>query len=238
MILFQDEDEHYLDFLQAPAHQEGFVLNTTRTRSQYAVLHRATCHTIQGVPTGGLRWTTGDYRKIWAATIEELQHWAATELREAPIPCGVCHPEKDSAEEHSAEDKRPGESIVEGDPSKPPGDVVIELAAEGGGQTIFRRQTETGWMYWSEGSTIDFDEEDVDYFRQWSRPETADLASLLPSSWPRLSPLQIHPDCREWFRQSYDLFLKGLSAEERKQYEAFGSRRQRWAKMLGVVDAA
>lgn len=92
MVLFEDDDANYQEFIQAPSHRDGFILNTTRVRSRYAVIHRARCHTIQGVPAAGQRWTGGDYRKVWAESVEELQTWVSQELNAVPRPCGVCHP--------------------------------------------------------------------------------------------------------------------------------------------------
>ncbi len=92
MILFQDKDSEYLQFLSKPENRTGFVVNTTRKPSKgYVMLHKATCGTIQGAPTSG-RTFTGDYCKVWAATAAELIAWSETELGRAPKPCGRCRP--------------------------------------------------------------------------------------------------------------------------------------------------
>lgn len=221
---FDDDDKHYLSFLQAEVHLQGFILNTTRKKSSYAVLHKASCHTIQGVPTAGQRWTTGDYCKVWAESLDELQEWVIKGLPGGARLCGTCKPmeEKDSETiETSAAEK----------------EAIIDLATEGGGETIYRRMTDNGWIFGSDGSTMSFNEDDRVYSGEWNRPEAADLASVLPSIWPRLSPIQIHSEWHDWFRQAYSLFLSDLSKEERTRYEAFGSRRRRWEEMLGGTGA-
>lgn len=230
MVIFQDDDAIYMEFLQNPSHRNGFVLNTTRVRSRYAVLHRAHCHTIQGVPTAGQRWTTGDYRKVWAATAQEIIGWATEEISADASPCGICRPIDPSEGKQAGLASASSAIMPTTEGSK---EVVVELAAEGGGETIFRRQTENGWVYWSDGNSMDIDEDDVDYVRSWHSPETGNFSDLLPSIWPYLSALQIHPEWRDWFREAYYSFLKGLDEKELKEYERFGSRKERWTDLIG-----
>ena len=229
MVLFPDDDTAYLEFLQVPSHRNGFILNTTRLRSQYAVLHRAHCHTIQGMPTAGQRWTTGDYRKVWASTDAVLQSWVSRELGTTAKPCGLCRP-------NGLIEKEANKGGMASPVKEEAGEVVVELATEGGGETIFRCRSRNGWVYWSDGSTIDMDEDDVDFVRDWHCSETEDFFVLLPSFWPHLSPLQIHPEWRDWFWKSYGAFLMGLDEGARKKYEAFDSRARRWVALTEGTD--
>ncbi len=229
MIIFQDEDDRYLAFLTDPKNRAGFIINTTRKPSaSYLALHRAACHTIQGSPTNGQQWTTGNYCKIWASEAEELQEWATREFQGIPKACGICHPLPDveRAPDSSADtEAEPG-------PTKIQEELVMQLACEGGGETIFRRPTASGWVYWSDGSTMDFDANDVDYWRSWRRGETSNLGELLPSALPFLSLLNIHSEYRDWMRETYRATLILFHTESQQPPKSMAS----WRKKLGRVD--
>jgi len=165
MILFRDEDDRYLAFLADPRNRDGFILNTLRQPSAfYLALHRAACHSVQGHPANGRRWTTGVYCKLWSADAGELQEWAARELQGVPKPCGLCRPLHATEHDASVAESHPDqeEDVIPETKPEPGrtdigGELVLELACEGGGETIFRRRTERGWVYWRAGSTMDFD---------------------------------------------------------------------------------
>jgi len=96
IVKFVDEDEAYLAFLAEPSHCSGFVLNTYRKpNAGYLALHKATCHTVQGTPASGSKWTSGLYCKIWAATTSEMTEWIRENLGGTPTPCGTCKPSLD-----------------------------------------------------------------------------------------------------------------------------------------------
>ncbi|MFI9811719.1 hypothetical protein [Saccharothrix variisporea] len=87
MERFQDDDAGYERWLAG--HSDLYVLNTTRTPTPtYLKLHRATCHTIAGVPARGVRWT-GEYIKL-CGTRAELEHFARTQVGGEVSPCGNC----------------------------------------------------------------------------------------------------------------------------------------------------
>jgi hypothetical protein len=84
---FIDDDDGYLAWLAA--HQDLFVLNAARHPTPaYLMLHRASCHTINGTPTRGTRWT-GDYIKIGGAR-GELVDYARREVGGHTQQCGTC----------------------------------------------------------------------------------------------------------------------------------------------------
>jgi hypothetical protein len=96
--LFIDDDDQYLSFLAQPANRSGYVLNTYRKpNASYIILHRATCRHVQGEPSRGKQWTSGDYLKIWGATIADLTSWTSANLQCVPTPCGACRPAVDKA---------------------------------------------------------------------------------------------------------------------------------------------
>ena len=74
--------------------------------------------------------------------------------------------------------------------------VIVEFGVEGGGETIYGRQHEGAWLFWSEGSAggILDDELDDDPVVHWKREERADLASLLPDWFAFAYPLLLNPD--------------------------------------------
>lgn len=87
--IYRDDDEGYLAWLSA--HRSGFVLNVARRpRPTYAILHRATCRTINGTPPRGGPWT-GPYIKICSDDDLQIAAWTGRVLGTAPKRCGVCH---------------------------------------------------------------------------------------------------------------------------------------------------
>lgn len=87
--IFRDDDAGYLAWLAR--HPEGYVLNAARSpRPNNLVLHRASCRTINGVPTRGGPWT-GPYIKICADDPLRIAAWAGATVGAAPRPCGSCH---------------------------------------------------------------------------------------------------------------------------------------------------
>ncbi len=89
MQTFVDDDAGYLGWIAR--NPDGFVLNTERKPTRaYLVLHRATCHTISGVPARGDRWT--DYYHKICGNRSELEQWARREVQGEPRLCPRCNP--------------------------------------------------------------------------------------------------------------------------------------------------
>jgi hypothetical protein len=83
---FVDDDAAYLGWVAD--HPSDYVINTGRNPSAaYLMLHRASCHTITGVPARGSTFT-GDYSKICGGR-GELEAFAA-ELGGSVKLCGIC----------------------------------------------------------------------------------------------------------------------------------------------------
>ncbi len=47
------------------------------------------------------------------------------------------------------------------------------------------------------------DENDDEYWKEWSTDPGADLSLLAPAKWPLFYPCEIHPEFRAWFRDRY-----------------------------------
>lgn len=87
---FQDDDDNYLDWLAG--HLDGYVINILRSHNPTgAKVHRASCWTINGRPARGGTWT-GDYVKVCADHLADLDQWAFDDVGESIPPCGTCHP--------------------------------------------------------------------------------------------------------------------------------------------------
>lgn len=87
---FVDDDIEYLVWLAG--HPTGFVLNCERDpKANYVVLHRSSCTTISGTPSRGEHWTR-DFRKVCAASEQEVDHWARDMVGTMPSRCGICGP--------------------------------------------------------------------------------------------------------------------------------------------------
>lgn len=88
---FTDDDAAYLNWLAANPH--GFVLNAERNPNPgYLILHRAACKSISRSAEPPVRWTTGGYLKVCAATTSEIEDWCFAQTGGHPQPCGQCRP--------------------------------------------------------------------------------------------------------------------------------------------------
>lgn len=88
--LFRDDDEGYATWLAVNA--GGYVLNIQRSLiPSDARIHEAACHTINGTPPRGRKWT-GSYVKACSFSLPELEAWALTYASSAVTRCGTCQP--------------------------------------------------------------------------------------------------------------------------------------------------
>ena len=56
------------------------MLNVRRNpTASYLKVHRASCRSISELQAGYSRWTTGEYAKVCAGRISELEEWAQRE---------------------------------------------------------------------------------------------------------------------------------------------------------------
>jgi hypothetical protein len=93
MQQFTDDDQGHLGWLaNYPA---GFVVNVRRVAGpSYAVLHRATCHTIASARDDGA-YTERAYRKVVASDLDSLRSFTRSIGRQDGSfsgVCGHCHP--------------------------------------------------------------------------------------------------------------------------------------------------
>ena len=104
MKIFVKNDAAYLEW--AAANPAGYVVNTDgRHGTSYAVLHRATCGQISGAARAN--YTTGQYIKVCATGLAELNGWASAETTDGLNPCGLCRPNRavaDTTPEEQAQD--------------------------------------------------------------------------------------------------------------------------------------
>jgi hypothetical protein len=94
--------------------------------------------------------------------------------------------------------------------------TVADLGVEGGGLTIYGKQAEGSWSFWTKGSSIALDENDDEDWRYWTTDPVADLSSVLPTDWPLFYPMEIHPEFRGWFRDHYEMACSMLRADLRE----------------------
>jgi hypothetical protein len=87
MERFVDDDAGYLRWVAD--HPDGYVANVERRpRAGNVLLHRATCRTINGVPTRGGPWT-GPYVK-WCGDRGTLEAYVRSHVGGDARPCQVC----------------------------------------------------------------------------------------------------------------------------------------------------
>ncbi len=113
--------------------------------------------------------------------------------------------------------------------------TVADLGVEGGGLTIYGRQEVGSWVFWTEGSSIAMDENDVDEWRSWTTEPVADLNSLLPAEWPLFFPMEIHPEFKGWFRDRYEMACSMLRTDLREHHIAHLGKE--WRRVLDFAAA-
>lgn len=97
--VFQTIDEQYLAWMHQ--HPEGFVLNTTRHNSGYAMLHRSGCHhiAVHNSNYADDAFTGHQYIKVCADYASTLHTWARANRQSATFRiCSSCKPKLDLAE--------------------------------------------------------------------------------------------------------------------------------------------
>jgi hypothetical protein len=89
--VFDHQDEEYLLWIEANSH--GYVVNAYRNlHPTYLMLHRAVCTTISGTPARGSTWSNGEFIKICADSLADIENWVNRETRGALRPCRRCNP--------------------------------------------------------------------------------------------------------------------------------------------------
>ncbi|WP_420479760.1 hypothetical protein [Brevundimonas sp. FT23028] len=92
MIRFDSSDDEYLGWISG--HSNGFVVNSRRSpTSEYLVLHRASCPSIdgrvQGVPGA---YTERDYTKFASEDLDDLRSGLAPISSRFSAVCQRCAP--------------------------------------------------------------------------------------------------------------------------------------------------
>ncbi|HFF2080229.1 TPA: hypothetical protein ACGBGA_002830 [Pseudomonas aeruginosa] len=86
--LFKDREVEYLQWVESnPA---AYVANVDKAHSfpHYPVVHHASCSTLAGKEN----YTVGDYYKVCADTLEEVEQWSLREVGRPAHCCVVCSP--------------------------------------------------------------------------------------------------------------------------------------------------
>jgi 16S rRNA (cytosine1402-N4)-methyltransferase len=97
--------------------------------------------------------------------------------------------------------------------------LIADIGVEGGGTTIYGRHSEGVWSFWTEGTSMDLDENDDEVWRSWSSEPVSSLDLVLPDEWHRFYPVKIHPDFLEWFREAYEKARSTLPEDQRRYHD-------------------
>jgi len=109
--------------------------------------------------------------------------------------------------------------------------LIADIGVEGGGVTIFGKKSENVWSFWSEGTSMELDENDDESWRSWSSEPVSSLNLVLPNDWPLFHPAEIHPDFLEWFRDAYEM-ARAILPEDQRRYQ-YEHRHRHWLKVFG-----
>ena len=77
--------------------------------------------------------------------------------------------------------------------------TVADLGVEGGGLTIYRKQAEGSWSFWTKGSPIALDENDDEDWRYWTTDPVADLSPSFPPIGRSSTPWKSIPSSGDGF---------------------------------------
>ena len=102
--------------------------------------------------------------------------------------------------------------------------LIAEMGVEGGGITIFGRKSEGVWSFWTEGTSMDLDENDDEVWRSWSSEPVSSLDLVLPKDWLMFYPLKIHPEFVDWFREAYEKARASLPEDHRRYQDEASAR--------------
>jgi hypothetical protein len=90
-VEFRDDDDGYRSWVSA--NPGGFVTNIQRRlTASDARVHSAACRTITGNPPRGATWT-GEYIKVCAVELSELDSWATDHVGNTITRCRTCQPD-------------------------------------------------------------------------------------------------------------------------------------------------
>jgi hypothetical protein len=93
--------------------------------------------------------------------------------------------------------------------------LIARIGVEGGGADIYGSREGGVWSFWTEGTSMDLDENDDEVWRSWSSQPVARLEDVLPKDWPLFHPIEIHPDLVASFRAAYEPARARLGSEMR-----------------------
>jgi hypothetical protein len=110
--------------------------------------------------------------------------------------------------------------------------LIAEIGVEGAGIWIYGSQSEGVWSFWTEGTSMDLDENDDEVWRSWSSEPERSLDLVVPHNWPIYYPSKIHPNFLDWFRANYDK-VRASMPNDQHQYED-KHRHGHWLKVLGL----
>jgi hypothetical protein len=111
--------------------------------------------------------------------------------------------------------------------------VIADIGVEGGGTTIYGARSQGVWSFWTEGTSIDLDEDDHEVWRSWSTEPVSSLELLVPNDWPMYYPSAIHPEFLGWFRDHYEKAQATLS-ENQCRYQ-LTHRHRKWLRVLDLA---
>jgi hypothetical protein len=110
--------------------------------------------------------------------------------------------------------------------------LVAKIGVEGGGLSIYGRDDEGSWSFWTGGSSWGLDDDDDEVVRSWSSEPVPDLGLVVPPDWPLFRALEIHPDFIAWFRGHYEGARASLSPEMKEMQAKYQHRH--WDRLLGL----
>jgi len=110
--------------------------------------------------------------------------------------------------------------------------LIAGIEVEGGGVKILGKKSESVWSFWTEGTSMDLDENHDEVWRSWSSEPVSSLDLVVPEDWPMFHPSKIHPDFLDWFRANYDKVRAMMPKDQRRVQEKY--RHKRWLEVLDM----
>ena len=111
---------------------------------------------------------------------------------------------------------------------------ILVLAAEGGGESIYAAHRDGQWAFCSEGSAMDLDEEDSEFWRHWKSDPMRSLNEAVSESWYQLAPVIEEPAFAPIIRDWYESAVESLREYERKQHSRWAA--PRWKRAFDEAE--
>lgn len=103
--------------------------------------------------------------------------------------------------------------------------LILEVGVEGGGASLYGTRTPLGdWIFFTEGSSMGLDDNDDEYWSNWTSEKVSTLEEGLKlvypdSGWVLFHPMEVHPEFRRAIWKVVEAKVKNFQKHELEAWE-------------------